>query len=159
MPRTRPKSFPSEEILSSGSSDSGLESDTLTVVLTIEADVEKSLKATHPDFQLGAEQPHRTRMNNLQNALDWVKSELVEMKLQDKQLAKTMIDLRSKIQQTKIDFESTANDYGYDSDDGDDAECDNAKAKVKTPTSILSYHFMGVNGDDFDQNKRATWAI
>ena len=151
--RTRPKSFPNNEILSSGSSDSGLESDNISIILTIDNIPHKSF----PEFDFGSSRTHKERMNNLQNALDWVRKELTEMKSQDRHLARTMIDLRSKIQQLKLDFES-CKDNGYDSD-ADEPKDGDLKVETQSPSSILNYQYMMLNGDDFENNKRATWAI
>ena len=152
--KTRPKSFPNEEILSSGSSDSGLESDNVSLVVTIDGVSHKS----HPDFNFGSSRTHNERMNNLQNALDWVRSELTEMKSQDRHLARTMIDLRSKIQQLKLDFESY-NDNGYDSDADESKDEEDSDVVSQSATSILSFQYMIMNGGDFEKNKRATWAM
>lgn len=151
--RTRPKSFPNEEILSSGSSDSGLESDNISITLSIDSIPRKS----SPEFSFGSSRTHNERMNNLQNALDWVRKELTEMKSQDKHLARTMIDLRSKIQQLKLDFES-CNDNGYDSD-ADEPKDEDLKVETQGPSNVLNYQYLMLNGDDFENNKRATWAI
>ena len=152
--KTRPKSFPNEEILSSGSSDSGLESDNISIVIAIDSISNKSL----PEFNFGSSGTHKERMNNLQSAMDWVRSELIEMKSQDKHLARTMIDLRSKIQQLKLDFES-CNDNGYDSDANNRKEEGDIKLESQSPTSILNYQYMVLNGEAFEKNKRATWAM
>lgn len=156
--KKRPKSFPNQEILSSGSSDSGLESENLSIIVTIDGDdFEQILNKRLPEFTFGGNRTHKERMDNLQNALDWVRNELTEMKSQDKQLARTMIDLRSKIQQLKLDIES-CNDNGYDSDTEEPKESE-LNSEMQRPTSIVNFQCLMVNGDAFENNKRATWAI
>ena len=156
--KSRPKSFPNQEILSSGSSDSGLESDNISIVVTMDGgEVESASPKSLPEFNFGEKKTHKERMNNLQNALDWVRNELTEMKSQDKHLARTMIDLRSKIQQLKLDLES-CNDNGYDSDVCEPKEVE-LNTKARSPTSILSCQHILNYGEAFENNKRATWAI
>ena len=156
MPRTRPKSVPNADVLSTGSSDSGLETDNLCIYPGIGNDVNKSPDINLPEFQFGEAKPHKERMNNLKSALDWVRNELKEMKSQDKHLARTMIDLRSRIQQMKLELEANQ-DIGYDSDEGESSDS-REKSTASSPTSLSEYNYF-VNGTDFEKNKRATWAI
>lgn len=158
QPKTRPKSFPNKEILSSGSSDSGLESENTSMVVTLNGgDLGSDSHQALPEFQFGGNKTHKERMNNLRNALNWVRTELTEMKSQDKHLARTMIDLRSKIQQLKLEFES-CNDNGYGSDADEPTEGD-SHSGARSQENILNYQYKALNGEAFESNKRATWAM
>ena len=156
MLKRRPKSLPLPDILSSGSSDSGLDSDALSIYSPTEESA-KSCSSTETRFQFGAELPMKDRMNNLQDALGWIRDELTLMKTQDKQLAKTMIEIRSKIQKTKLEMEALR-DTGYDSDE---LETKGKKEDnvMNSQADITSLNDFPVNGDNFDKNKRATWAV
>eukprot|EP00794_Sanderia_malayensis_P019888 gene19888-21830_t len=154
MPRTRPKSLPSADVLSSGSSDSGLDSDVISIYSPSD-DMFKSCSADiSAKFQFGAtDRPLDERMGNLGEALSWIRDELKLMKSQDKHLAKTMIDIRSRIQKTKLELESIR-DTGYDSDEQDalensrEREEENQPRRNKTTLPDLSI----VNADNFEKS-------
>lgn len=152
MPRTRPKSVPAADVLSSGSSDSGLERDVLSVF-----PYNPELETPKP-FKFGADIADKDRMSNLQTALSWIRCELKTMKSQDKLLARTMIDIRSKIQQVKLEFESIK-DTGYDSDEIEMNEENKDKRMNGSENDLSNFNTeFPVNGTNFVNNKRATWA-
>ncbi len=158
MPRTRPKSLPSADVLSSGSSDSGLDSDVISIYSPSD-DMFKSIAGhTETRFQFGSDLPLKERMGNLQDALSWIRDELKIMKSQDKQLAKTMIEIRSKIQQTKLELE-LLRDTGYDSDELDTAENSQENISSNSQREVGNMSELKMNADNFEKSKRATWVV
>ena len=69
-----------------------------------------------------------------------------------------MIDIRSKIQQVKLEFESIK-DTGYDSDEIEMNEENKDKRMNGSENDLSNFNTeFPVNGTNFVNNKRATWA-
>ena len=149
------------------SSDSGIDSDTspnssTKLANSIEAIDLEDIPIDPTSYILGKHAPDADRMDGIKQSLDWLRTELENMKLKDRELAKTMINIRSDIAKFKVELEK--GDTGYDSD----SEC----SKSPTTTTSSDDNFVKENwklvtsdcafpadGSYFENNKRATWVI
>ena len=142
------------------SSDSGIDSDVspvsstnITTFKEFHIDIEEDDEEVSPSsFLLGENVPEHDRIEGINKALSWIKDELIKMKITDRQLAKSMITIRSKIAEQKLHLEKIC-DTGYDSDV--DAPNNENKARWK----LLMNGGFPASASCFDSNKRATWAI
>ena len=156
------------------SSDSGIDSDTspnsstkLTSIETFDQpEIHVDDVIVDPtSYLLGPQYSERDRTNGIKSALEWLRTELESMKLKDRELAKTMIKVRSDIAAFKVELEKS--DTGYDSD----SECLGSPTNNTTQPSqddsfvkenwklVTSDSAFPADGSYFENNKRATWVI
>ena len=136
--------------------DSGIDSESSLVSSISEPDISQGSLVDPCTFIMGDTYSDRERIQGINNALSWIKDELMKIKESDKYLTKTMISIRSNIKSLKIG-KTLMNDTGYNSDNepfykegktGDVKGWLGANAK-SFPTS----------SNFFDSGKRATWVI
>lgn len=81
-------------------------------------DIEDDMDIRHypaNTFILNDQHSTGDRIEGVNQALEWLKNELKSMKVQDRELARTMIHVRSQIQEVHKDLQC-AHDKGYDSE-------------------------------------------
>lgn len=150
------------------SSDSGIDSDTspnsstklANSLETIDAD---DVFVDPQSFLLGKAASDGDRIDGIKKSLDWLREELASMKLKDRELTKTMINIRSDIAAFKVELEK--GDTGYDSD----SECITTTTTTTTSPDdsfvkenwklVTSDPAFPADGSYFENNKRATWVI
>ena len=157
MPRSRPKSVPTSElVLSTSSSDSRFDSDVMLICTSCEGERDRFLDNRCPVvFPLGHNISEGERIESVNKALSWLRTELKCMKLQDRELARTMIEIRARIQQVKLEIEQQK-DTGYNSDE---AELSETEQHEKKYLQLEKQTLTSSNNDSFQNNKRASWVI
>lgn len=112
---------------------------------------ERKIQVVNPsNFLRGPNFSFNERFDGIINAIDWIKEELKSMQATDKQLAKSMIALRTKIAAKNEELHIEKH----------------SKLSVNTgliegslvPPALSGIHCFPINGNCFDQNKRATWS-
>lgn len=124
-------------------------------------------RVTPSDFILDSNASLPDRIAGVNAAFEWVRAELTAMKLKDKEIARTMIGMRSRIRETSAEWKS-ARDRGYDSGDAENSPSATAGSKlqvseqefIRQQWKLITCEgaFVG-GGEDFENNKRATWLI
>jgi len=156
------KSLPANQfpIICISSADSGIDSDaspnSSTKLTNSIEDIEGDDQISPHSFLLGEDADEKDRIEGINKAIVWVKDELVKMKIKDKQLTKTMITIRSKIAAHKLHIEKQ--DTGYDSD-LEYRKKENDQYLKERWKLIAKDGAFPTDGERFENNKRATWAI
>lgn len=157
------KSMPANEFqIYISSADSGIDSDTSpnssTKLANSIENIEPIIVINPETFILGKEASETDRIDGINKSINWLKDELANMKLKDRELAKTMITIRSKIAEYKVELEKR--DNGYDSDVDKNRSNDDSDNYVKETWKLVTTDgAFPANGLYFENNKRATWAI
>ena len=149
------------------SEDSGIDSESSIASSISESDISLQIKSDPRLFILGADYPVNQRVNGIDQALTWIKDELMKIKEQDKTLTKTMISIRSKIANIKLGraLGTSLIDKGYNSDG--ESKYSTAENCGKTTEDhgkekqwlISKENSFPIDSCFFDNGKRATWAI
>lgn len=157
------KSMPPNEFqIYISSADSGIDSDTSpnssTKLANSLEEIEPIDNVDPTSFILGKGAAETDRIDGINKSIDWLKEELTKMKKKDRELAKTMITIRSKIAEYKTELDKR--DNGYDSDvDKNRSTDDNDTYQKETWKLVSTDGAFPTNGLYFENNKRATWAI
>ena len=118
---------------------------------TLNTNNEGKIQVVNPrNFLLGSNFSFNERFDGISNAIDWIKEELKSMQATDKQLAKSMIALRTKI--------AAKNEEIYNEKHSKLSVNNGLVEGSLVPPALSGIHCFPVNGNCFDQNKRATWS-
>ena len=118
---------------------------------TLNKNNEGKLQVVNPNnFLLGPNFSFNDRFDGISNAIDWIKEELKSMQAKDKQLARSMITLRTKI--------ASKNEEIYNEKHAKLSVNNGLVEGSLVPPTLSGIHCFPINGDCFDQNKRATWS-
>ena len=152
------KSLPPNEfpIISISSADSGIDSDASPNSTNSIEDIEAEDVISPHSLLLGKDADEKDRIEGINKAIGWVKDELVKMKIKDKQLTKAMIIIRSKIAAQKLHLEKHDTWHDPDSENRKQKNDQYLKERWKL---IAKDGAFPTDGESFDNNKRATWAI
>ena len=163
---SRPKSLPPTDLETIVSSDSGLDvSPVSSTHLDTEdmEEVDRELEESPLSFILGEAFPQRERIAGVSKAIEWLQTELKNMKLKDRELARIMITMRSRIQETKLQLEQAKDckdkGYGSDNDTTNSDKLDEEEFNKEQWKLIKENGNFPTDSASFDNNKRATWAI
>ena len=157
------KSMPANEFhICISSADSGIDSDTSPNSSTKLANSIETLDEiiiVNPEtFIRGKNATETERIDGINKSIDWLKEELTKMKSKDRELAKTMINIRSRIAEYKLELEKGENGYESDGDKNRSTD-DNDNYEKETWKLVTTDGAFPTNGLYFENNKRATWAI
>ena len=146
--------FSEDSGIDSALSNESLDSNTILSVPCHEESTDPS------SLLLGSKYTDEERIQGINNALQWLKNELIQMKQNDKDLIKTMMDIRSNIAKVKIE-----NEFGEDIivvyySENEVRHCDNNDEILKERRRLVSNEdFIPGNSNFFDKGKRATWTV